>query len=299
MSKDPDCLEENMRKHVLFSIVAVLVTTGVALGQSVTFTLESSKAGQTVAASTPIDWTIKISVSTGDNLGLALVECDLAQDPNNPAKFDIPPADPNNSGATMQHFSRPAGICNPGETYPTSGYTGLQRGALNAMNLLQIGGAQNTLGQPGASMGQDVNVIAGVGQSGPQIVAAGVFLAPATSGTYVFRLANKLASTLNSVNAPPTFSPVSIATVVPTTGPEISFTVGQSVCHGDLDCDGTIGFGDINPFVLYLSNYTTWQATYTCSAQNGDINGDGSYPSFDDINPFVSLLSQQPPPACP
>jgi hypothetical protein len=61
---------------------------------------------------------------------------------------------------------------------------------------------------------------------------------------------------------------------------------------GDLNCDGSVDFGDINPFVLFLSNFAAWQATYTgCPPENGDINGDGSYPSFGDINPFVALLS--------
>jgi serralysin len=61
---------------------------------------------------------------------------------------------------------------------------------------------------------------------------------------------------------------------------------------GDLNCDDTVDFSDINPFVLYLSNFANWQATFPdCPASNGDINGDGSYPSFDDINPFVALLT--------
>jgi hypothetical protein len=51
-------------------------------------------------------------------------------------------------------------------------------------------------------------------------------------------------------------------------------------------------FGDINPFVLYLSNFSTWQASYPgCNPANGELNGDGTYPSFKDINPFVALLS--------
>jgi hypothetical protein len=67
---------------------------------------------------------------------------------------------------------------------------------------------------------------------------------------------------------------------------------GPTIRPGDLNCDGTVGFGDINPFVLYLSNFAAWQATYSdCPPENGDINGDGSYPSFGDINPFVTLLS--------
>jgi hypothetical protein len=64
---------------------------------------------------------------------------------------------------------------------------------------------------------------------------------------------------------------------------------------GDLNCDGTYGhlsFADISPFVLYLADLAAWQATYPdCPPVNGDINGDGMYPSFADIDPFVALLS--------
>jgi hypothetical protein len=61
---------------------------------------------------------------------------------------------------------------------------------------------------------------------------------------------------------------------------------------GDLNCDGVVDFRDINPFVLYLSDFAAWQAAYTgCPPENGDINGDGTYPSFADINPFVALLA--------
>ncbi len=65
-----------------------------------------------------------------------------------------------------------------------------------------------------------------------------------------------------------------------------------TLARGDLNCDGAVDFGDINPFVLYLSNFAAWQATYTgCPPSNGDINEDGEYPSFGDINPFVALLA--------
>ena len=64
------------------------------------------------------------------------------------------------------------------------------------------------------------------------------------------------------------------------------------VVPGYLNCDGSVSFGDINPFVLYLSNFATWQTTYAgCNPINGDINDDGTYPAFSDINPFVALLS--------
>jgi hypothetical protein len=60
---------------------------------------------------------------------------------------------------------------------------------------------------------------------------------------------------------------------------------------GDLNCDGDVGFGDINAFVLRLSNPAAYAATYPdCPDANGDINSNGTV-GFDDINPFVTLLS--------
>jgi len=75
------------------------------------------------------------------------------------------------------------------------------------------------------------------------------------------------------------------------------------VCTGDLDCNGQVDFGDINPFVLFLSNFAQWETTYAgCNPLNGDINSDGTYGqgSFGDITPFVSLLTSSPLPInCP
>jgi carboxypeptidase A4 len=60
---------------------------------------------------------------------------------------------------------------------------------------------------------------------------------------------------------------------------------------GDLNCDGTIGFGDINPFVLALTNPAGYATAYpNCDINLADINGDGTV-GFGDINPFVALLT--------
>ncbi|MBP7748199.1 MAG: hypothetical protein KA383_18960, partial [Phycisphaerae bacterium] len=60
---------------------------------------------------------------------------------------------------------------------------------------------------------------------------------------------------------------------------------------GDLNCDGQVGFGDINPFVLALTNPAAYAGQFpSCNIMNGDINGDGSV-GFSDINPFVNLLT--------
>ncbi len=59
---------------------------------------------------------------------------------------------------------------------------------------------------------------------------------------------------------------------------------------GDLNCDGTVGFADINPFVVAMCNPQAYEQTYPgCPLDNRDINGDGSF-NFGDINPFVNLL---------
>jgi hypothetical protein len=67
-----------------------------------------------------------------------------------------------------------------------------------------------------------------------------------------------------------------------------------SFAYGDLNCDGAIGFGDINPFVLTLTDPTGYEALYpACDLLNADLNGDGTV-GFGDINPFVQLLGAGP-----
>jgi murein tripeptide amidase MpaA len=61
---------------------------------------------------------------------------------------------------------------------------------------------------------------------------------------------------------------------------------------GDLNCDGAVSFGDINPFVLALADPTGYANAFPdCDISLADINGDGSV-DFGDINPFVALLTQ-------
>ncbi len=60
---------------------------------------------------------------------------------------------------------------------------------------------------------------------------------------------------------------------------------------GDMNCDMTVDFGDINPFVLALVNPTSYALAFPgCNSMNGDINGNGVV-EFGDINPFIALLT--------
>jgi hypothetical protein len=65
----------------------------------------------------------------------------------------------------------------------------------------------------------------------------------------------------------------------------------STIGFGDMNCDGVVDLGDINPFTLALSNPEAWHDAYPdCDIMNGDINGDGVF-NLADINPFVALLS--------
>ncbi len=286
-----------MRARVLFATMAALALTATALATpSVTMTLQSSKNGLTVAPGAAIDWTVKAADSTGDNYGLALIACDMIQDASNPAKFDLPPGNFTSIVYPMTNFSRAAGISNPGEGGASTGYIGVQRSPTGQTykNLIQIGGGQNTFGAAGTTMGTNFNWITGVGQGAqPQVVLSGSFLAPSTAGTYVFRLTNGIANTLDH-NNPPNFTTVTAATVN-VTGASFTFTVTTAppICRGDGNCDGVVSWRDIDYFVAAMSGQTAWEAMFpetpSCDYLSNDVNEDGSV-TWRDIDPFVAQM---------
>lgn len=60
---------------------------------------------------------------------------------------------------------------------------------------------------------------------------------------------------------------------------------------GDMNCDGVVDFGDINAFVLALTDPDGYAAAYPhCNLLMGDCDGNGEL-DFGDINAFVALLS--------
>jgi len=271
-------------------IASVLALAVVTLGgrdlsaQTVALSLSSPQNGDTVTAGAVVQWSIGVSASVQDNAGLALVVVDLVQGAANPATIDIPPAGSVPVG--MAAFSRPAGISNPGEANLVTGFVGLQRGTPGQMNLRQIGGAQNTFGvaRPvGSGIAESATVVSGVGQGGSVTLASGSFIAPSTPGTYVFQLANPVASVLTVVNAPPLHSPVTAADVSVPSG-VITFHVGTAACSPcDANCDGVRNGRDIQAFVARLLS----PGSTACSPCSGDLNGSGGV-TIADISAFIA-----------
>jgi len=70
---------------------------------------------------------------------------------------------------------------------------------------------------------------------------------------------------------------------------------GGGFFYGDVNCDGELNFGDINPFVLALTDPDGYTAAHPdCDLDYADINGDGRA-DFGDINAFVGLLADPAP----
>ncbi len=63
--------------------------------------------------------------------------------------------------------------------------------------------------------------------------------------------------------------------------------------RGDANCDESVDFDDINPFVMAITGRSGYEGTYPeCPWLNADCNDDDAV-DFDDINPFVALLVGQ------
>ncbi len=272
----------SMRKRFILETAVVALMAAPLAAQTVTLSLASPENGDTVTPGATIHWSIGFAVSS-DNAGLALLVVDLAQGASNPATIDIPPAD--GVPLALTSFSRPAGISNPGETNPATGYIGVQRGETGEKNLRQIGGAQNTFGEalpPGSGVAESAVVTRSIGQDGLATLAGGSFTAPSTPGTYTFQLENALANVLTVVNSPPQHSQVQRATIS-LSNAAIVFSVSETPCEScDANCDGETDGLDIQPFVDALISSPTG-----CSSCAGDLDGSGDV-TLADIGLFVA-----------
>jgi hypothetical protein len=261
---------------MVVATLGLLAASPLAAQEIVTLELRSPADGGNVFTGATVDWEIWTRITTPGNEGLALLNVDLAQESANPAKLDLPPAD--GVPSEMENFSRPAGISNPGEGGAETGYIGVQRGTPGEMNLVQIGGSQNTFGAAGDSMGTNPYVVAGVAKDTDVLLAAGSFAAPNTPGVYAFRIENGLANVLVEVNDPPAFSPV-IGAAVTYVADTVSFTV---LWTGDVDADGDVDLNDLAA-LLGAYNACTGDPAYDPAA---DFDSDGCV----DLSDLAALI---------
>ena len=62
---------------------------------------------------------------------------------------------------------------------------------------------------------------------------------------------------------------------------------------GDMNCDEVVDCNDVDPFVLALTDAEEYENQYPgCPITNADVNDDG-YVNFGDINPFSDLLEKR------
>lgn len=256
---------------VALCVVTSLLVQPLSSPPVVVLSLSSTPTGQDVPPGSAIAWSIAATAPPAGSgtFGLAAISADLVQSPANPRLFNIPPATA--VPAAMAGFSRPQGVCNPVPGGSASAYGGTPLGPTNAMNLVQIGGAQNTFGVPGMGIGLDTTVDTGIGQaSGGQVVASGVFYAPAAAGSYSFSIENALANLLVTVRPAPDFSSVVRADVLVIGG--ITFSID---CPADWNNDGAVNSTDISAFL------STWLDSVNNGNTAADFNGDGAVNSTD------------------
>lgn len=164
----------------------------------------------------------------------------------------------------MVGFIAPAGISSPG----AGGYYGTPVGTDCYADLYCIGGAQNTTGVAGQSMGTDTSVETGVGQSGYLLLASGTFEAPEKMGIYTFQIVNGQANILNSSQSSPPPWVCSTANVVYHVE-EYSFYF-EVACLGDTDGDNDV---DMDDLAAVLGSYGNCLGDPGYNP-NADFNGD-------------------------
>ena len=145
--------------------------------------LDITSGGQhvvTVAPGTPVPWTVVGELSDTNNQGLAMFGFDMHFSGGALTPATAPGSMP------MVNFAQPLGFANP------AGFGGTAVGG----DLVQVGGAQNTINNVFAAFPTG-NVITGVGAQGaPQVLASGHVAAPSQCGTYTLSISNVMANAI-------------------------------------------------------------------------------------------------------
>jgi hypothetical protein len=215
-------------------LAALLLASASAQASDLALRARSNGASQvTVTVGSDVPYEIVGELSDPASQGLAMFTFDLHF-----TGGPLPQASAPAPGSTMDSFSAPQGFSNP------SGYGGHP---LNG-DLLQVGGAQNTIRNQFAPIPTGT-VTTGVALPGsPQVLVSGVLQAPATPGSYVLQIQDPMANVIRLGSNGIPFWPVDAAGIglvidllvdviecpLPTT-----YCVGKQSSQG---CTASIGF---------------------------------------------------------
>jgi hypothetical protein len=172
------------------------------------------------------------------------------------------------------HFDRNGGLTNPPGN-PLSGFSGTCDG--NG-GLLQIGGAQNTIGNPGAPVSYPSGTVLEAVAAGAFVnFATGTITLPAgTAGqTVILTPDTILATTLDAGQSGLVYHVTEVADVATAGSLTIAYgCLGPSCPRADVNCDGMVNAGDL----LAVRAIGTWG---TVNHGRADVNNDGVVNSGD------------------
>lgn len=176
--------------------------------------------------------------------------------------------------AGMANFDRNLGFTNPpGPPSPITGYSGTPSDTV----LLQVGGAQNTIGNTDPPAYPTGLVTTGVCNSGPETLAEGLLVTPFFGhGEIILSLSACFAIVLDSPAIGPPYA-VSAATCT-TSG--ATLFVGQThPCNdADVNCDGMVTAVDLG----VVQSPANWNKTAAAAAnRRADVNDDGNVTAVD------------------
>jgi T5SS/PEP-CTERM-associated repeat protein len=175
-----------------------------------------------------------------------------------------------------------AGRVAPGHSAGTLSIVGAYAQAAAGTLEIELGGAT-----PGTGFDQ-VTVAGGAAVGGTLHVSLIGNFHPALGQTFTILTASSVTGAFASVVT----TPPSLGVQVIYNAQSVVLIVTQAPpLIGDLNCDGLINNGDIDPFVLALTNSAAYAAQFPgCNLHNADINGDGLV-NNGDIDAFVALLT--------
>ena len=171
-----------MKQSILSLAVAALAASS-ALASDLAITVQSGGSSSvSVAPGATVSYRVTAELSDAQNEGLALIVLDLAFDGGPLSQAQTPTSGP------MLSFVSPEGLSNP------AGYGGTPVSG----ELLQVGGAQNTIGNTFAP--QPIGLVTtGIAQPGaPVVVVEGTLTAPLAAGTYVLEARDVVASVIRA-----------------------------------------------------------------------------------------------------